>query len=251
MRQALKIYACLFFALLLFPSIHAQLNVTTLGVQLKPIIPSKYFGTGSEDAEVEELKVGFTPNAGVNFGMIVRRGLTKNWSLETGICMVQRNYTLRFSHPELAEVKELRFRYICYEIPIQAMVFVKLSDRLFMNASAGASIDLYPSNVESSVYEFRDTTRFDFYQKTYKQRWIQAALLANYGFEWRTPDKGYFYLGASYHRPFQSIGTTSILFEVNGNPTKTYSRLGGNYLTADFRYFFHEKPEKRKRKSDL
>ena len=182
--------------------------------------------------------------------MVVRRGLTRNWSVESGICMVQRNYTLHFNHPEFSGEKELRFRYIAYEIPMQALVFVKLSDRLFMNASAGASIDLYPSNVESSTYQYRDTLRFDFYQKTYKQSWIQLALLANYGFEWRTPDKGYFYLGASYHRPFRAIGTTAVLFELNGDPARTTTRLGGNYLTADFRYFFNEKPEKRKKKSE-
>jgi Outer membrane protein beta-barrel domain len=250
MSERIRSYVGLCMLLWVFQFGHAQVNVTTLGIQLKPMIPSKYFGTGTEDAEVEGLQVHFEPNVGLNFGMIVRRGLTRNWSVESGICMVQRNYTLHFKHPQFSGEKELRFRYIAYEIPMQAMVFVKLSDRLFMNASAGASIDLYPSNVESSTYEYRDTLRFDFYQKTYKQSWIQMALLANYGFEWRTPDKGYFYVGASYHRPFRPIGTTAVLFELNGDPAKTTSRLGGNYLTADFRYFFNEKPEKRKKKSE-
>jgi hypothetical protein len=240
-------------ALLLVASVAAaQVNVTTLGIQLKPMIPSKYFGTGTENVETEDLKVDFEPNVGLNFGMVVRKGLTRNWSLESGICMVQRNFTLHFNHPELIEEKQLRFRYICYEVPIQAMVFVKLTDEIFMNASAGLSLDLYPSNVESSDYEFRDTLRFDFYQKTFKNGWIQPALLANYGFEWRTPDKGYFYIGASYHRPFQEIGTTRVLFQIDEDPTTAFSGLGGNYLTADFRYFFHEKPERRsKKKSGL
>jgi len=250
MNKRVSSYLWLCMLLWVFQQSQAQVNVTTLGIQLKPMIPSKYLGTGTEDAEVEGLQVHFEPNVGLNFGMVVRRGLTRNWSVESGICMVQRNYTLHFNHPEFSGEKELRFRYIAYEIPMQALVFVKLSDRLFMNASAGASIDLYPSNVESSTYQYRDTLRFDFYQKTYKQSWIQLALLANYGFEWRTPDKGYFYLGASYHRPFRAIGTTAVLFELNGDPARTTTRLGGNYLTADFRYFFNEKPEKRKKKSE-
>ena len=250
MNKRVSSYLWLCMLLWVFQQSQAQVNVTTLGIQLKPMIPSKYLGTGTEDAEVEGLQVHLEPNVGLNFGMVVRRGLTRNWSVESGICMVQRNYTLHFNHPEFSGEKELRFRYIAYEIPMQALVFVKLSDRLFMNASAGASIDLYPSNVESSTYQYRDTLRFDFYQKTYKQSWIQLALLANYGFEWRTPDKGYFYLGASYHRPFRAIGTTAVLFELNGDPARTTTRLGGNYLTADFRYFFNEKPEKRKKKSE-
>lgn len=222
----------------------AQVNVTTLGIQLKPLIPSKYFGSGTENVEFEELRVRFEPNVGLNFGMVVRKGLTRNWSVESGICMVQRNFTLHYTHPLLPTEKQLRFRYVGYEIPLQALVFVKLTERVFMNASAGFSIDLYPSNVESSTFEYQDTLRFDFYQKTFKNNWIQPALLANYGFEWRTPDKGYFYLGASYHRPFAPIGTTRVLFQLDGDPTQTQVRLGGNYLTADLRYFFHEKPEK-------
>jgi hypothetical protein len=229
-------------------SVHSQENVTTLGIQLKPMIPSKYFSTGTGTFEMGNLNVDFEPNFGMNFGMVVRRGLTRNWSLESGICMVQRNYTMRFEHPNLLQDLSMRFRYICYEVPIQAMVFVKLTDEIFMNASAGVSLDLYPSNVESSTYAFEDTLRFDFYQKTYKNRWIQAALLANYGFEWRTPDKGYFYLGASYHRPFSAIGTTQLTFELNTVPLRDYIALGGNYLTADFRYFFHEKPQRKVKK---
>lgn len=226
----------------------AQENVTTLGIQFKPMIPSKYFGTGSGVFEMEQLNIDFEPNFGLNFGMVVRRGLTRNWSLESGICMVQRNYTMRFDHPNLLKDESMRFRYICYELPVQAMVFVKLTDAIFMNASAGVSLDIYPSNVESSTYAYQDTLRFDFYQKTYKMRWIQAALLANYGFEWRTPDKGYFYLGASYHRPFNVIGVTRLTFEFNTVPFRDDIELGGNYLTADFRYFFHEKPQRKAKK---
>jgi len=236
---------CLLQALLC----RGQENVTTLGIQLKPMVPSKYFGTGTDNFDMGELKVNFEPNFGLNFGMVVRRGFTKNWSFESGICLVQRNYTMRFDHPNLIKDHGMSFRYICYEIPMQAMVFVKLTDKVFMNASAGFSADLYPSNVESTSSVYEDTLRFDFYQKTFKRRWIQLALLANYGFEWRTTGKGYFYFGASYHRPFQSIGTTRVLFELNTTPIRNAVSLGGNYLTADFRYFFNEKPERRKKKS--
>jgi hypothetical protein len=36
--------------------------------------------------------------------------------------------------------------------------------------------------------------------------------------------------------------------ERNTVPNRAEVLLGGNYLTADFRYFFHEKPERRKPK---
>lgn len=227
----------------------SQENVTTLGIQLKPMIPSGFFGNGEQFTEGENYTVGLTPKMGWNFGMIVRRGFTKTWSFETGICMVQRNFTLTFNQPELEKPQKLDFRYVCYEIPVQGIVFVKLGEQLFMNASGGFSMDMYPSNVESSNYAKIDTVNFDFYQKTWRNGWLQFALLANYGFEWRSKESGYFYLGASYHRPFKEIGITKMVIERNTDPTRLSFLLGGNYLTADFRYFFNEKPEKKKPKS--
>jgi hypothetical protein len=239
-----------FIAILCFSSAsgYAQENVTTVGIQIKPMVTSKFLGTGTENVEEGDLKIGFEPNLGWNFGMVIRRGFTKNWSFESGICFVQRNYTMSFDYPDLKEVKTMKFRYIGYDIPLQALVFVKLTDQLFMNASAGVSLDLYPSNIETSDFEFIDTMRFDFYQKTFKNNWIQTAILANYGFEYRTRNDGYLYAGVSYHRPFSHIAITRINMERNTVPNRAEVLLGGNYLTADFRYFFHEKPERRKPK---
>lgn len=228
--------------------VFAQENVTTLGIQLKPMIPSKYFNTGTKGIESDTVNIDIQPRVGLNFGMIVRRGLTKSWSLETGICLVQRNYTMNIDIPALGERQSMSFRYICYEIPLQGIIFVKLSDELYMNGSAGFSLDLYPSNIESFASTRKDTVSYDFMHKTWRKSWIQGAILANYGFEYRTKSSGYFYLGASYHRPFSEIGITTIEVERNSNPDRYALLLRGNYLTADFRYFFHEKPERRKPK---
>jgi len=86
---------------------------------------------------------------------------------------------------------------------------------------------------------------FDINQKTYRNGWLKMALLANYGFEWRTSESGYLYFGISYHRPFSYIGVTRVDFEEDTRPTVVSFLLKGDYLTADFRYFFNEKPERR------
>jgi hypothetical protein len=179
-------------------------------------------------------------------GMVIRRGLNKNWSFETGINLVQRNYTLTFDHPILEEKQELDFRFIGYEIPLQGMIYVRLGDHLYMNASGGVSIDLYPTDVQSQVSSRRDTLRFDFFQRTFKNSWVQVALLANYGFEYRTKEDGYFYFGASFHRPFADIAQTAVQFDINTNPTRINYALSGSYLTLDFRYFFHEDPDRKR-----
>lgn len=248
-HTALRITCLTLFIWLLHAPMRGQMNVTTFGLQFKPMIPSKFFGSGPETASNGELTIGFTPRFGLNLGMVIRRGMTKNWSFETGINMVQRNYELNFQHSFLKSDQKLKFRYIGYEIPAQALVYVRLSDNLWMNASGGLSLDIYPTDVRSYTSVFQDTSAVDFEQLTLKNNWIQLSLLANYGFEWRTKEKGYFYFGASFHRPFSDIGTTIASLSINNNAgTSLAYALKGSYLTADFRYFFHEKPEKRKTK---
>jgi hypothetical protein len=140
----------------------------------------------------------------------------------------------------------MRYRFIGYEIPMQGLLYMRLGKELYVNASGGLSMDLYPSNVETSNGYFVDTVAFDFYQKTIRQRWLQLSVLANVGFEWRTKESGYIYLGASYHRPFNQIAQVYAEMQIDTDPTSVVFPLSGNYLTVDFRYFFHEAPERKK-----
>jgi hypothetical protein len=117
----------------------------------------------------------------MNMGMVIRKGITKNWSFETGICFVQRNFSARVKPSNLSDSLVMSYRMIAYEIPLQALVFVKLGEHLYMNASGGCSLDFYPSNVESYATALQDTNRFDVIQKTWRRSWIQPALIANYG----------------------------------------------------------------------
>jgi len=223
----------------------AQENVTTFGIQFKPMLPLKFIGGEEEILREESFEATLSPQFGMNFGMVVRKGITKMWSFETGINLVQRNYSLNITHPDMPEDKSMNYRFICYEIPLQAMAYVKLGDQLYMNASGGFSFDMYPSNVESFASSRKDTTVFDYYQKTVRNGWLQYALLANYGFEWRTKKNGYYYFGVSYHRPFRLIGVTFLEAEKNDDPARLNFSLKGDYLTLDLRYFFHEKPDRK------
>lgn len=237
-----------FVTLALGIGLFAQEGVTTFGIQFKPMLPLKFIGSEPEILTNENFQSQFSPEFGMNFGMLVRRGLTKMLSFETGINLVQRNFSLNIHHPDMPEDKRMNYRFICYEIPLQGMVYVKLGERLYMNASGGVSLDMYPSSVESFANARRDSIVFDFYQKTVRNGWLQFALLANYGFEWRTKSKGYYYLGVSYHRPFNLIGVTFLTAERNRDPARLEHIIKGDYLTLDLRYFFNEKAERKKTK---
>lgn len=225
-----------------------QERVTTFGIQCKPMFPSKFFGTSEQSFVGDVFSVNFIPVMGYNFGMVIRKGMTKKLSLETGINSVQRNFRIEFLHPVLREKETLNYRLVGYEIPVLGLIYVRLGEHLWMNASGGLSIDMYPSNVKSSASTFVDSLSINITQITVRQNWIQPALLANYGFEWRTQQSGLFYLGASFHRPFSDIALTRANITIDNVPSSLFYSLSGAYLTVDLKYFFPENTSRANKK---
>ena len=240
-------YAIIVALVVVSASSVSQKDVTTFGVQVKPIVPSKFFNSGAQTMSHEYLTVDMTPKLGWNFGMLMRMGFTDMFSLETGINVVRRNYNLNAYDAEFDTNLELDYTFAGYEVPVQMLVYVKLGNQFWMNASGGVSFDTYPSDAFSTNDAVVDTLVLDIEQRTFRRSWVQMALLANYGFEYRTKDKGYWYLGASYHRPFSDMATTEVIYVRNTVPEVVSANLSGSYLTVDLRYFFHEDPERNHR----
>lgn len=247
MRYWFKIVALFACSLIAF-SLKSQLNVTTFGIQFKPIFSNKYFDTGPVQVQKDVLSVDFEPRGGYSYGMIIRKGLSDRISIETGINYTRRVYNTRFSDSDSLVNSELTFRFISYEIPVQALFFVRLGDKMWMNGAGGVSIDLYASDVFVSNFLNNDGIIYDFEVRSFRRSIAQVALLANYGFEYRTEEDGYIYLGLSYHRPFTYMATSEATYSHNNYLSKVSTNLSGNYLTIDLRYYFHEDPEKKKKK---
>ncbi len=219
----------------------AQERITTFGVQFKPIIPIDFINSGNQSLEKNNILYQLKPQPGLNFGMVIRKGFTKNISLETGINILRRNYDLSINDLDSSFLGTSNFRIINYEIPVAALVYVRLADNLFMNVSGGFSLDIYPS----------DLFTYDDYFENAVNRfgWIRTSLIANVGWEFRTKKSGYFYLGASFHRPFSKIMREYIHYRGFNKSEQATFDLSGNYLTIDFRYFFHEDKVKKKKKT--
>ncbi len=202
-----------------------------------------FLGTG--ESTDEDLGVKFTQGLKSGFagGMVIRRGFSDLLSLEAGINYVKRKYSLKIQDRDL-EINS-SYRIIGYEIPVSLLVYIQLGEQLYMNVSMGPSLDMFASSVQNFDSNFN--------QVSFRNHVMQAAVLANLGWEWRTEKSGYFYIGASYHRPFQYIYLSEIEYYIpNKLPTEpnaySESELLGNYLTLDFRYFFHEDPETKKQR---
>ncbi len=218
----------------------AQKGVLTAGFQFKPIFSSSMFGTGPIEKRIDTVLFTMKPGGGFAAGMMIRRGITNRVSAETGINYVKRNYSIKIDKEEVKATTD--FSIVGYEVPLLGMVYIQLSQELFMNVALGASLDFFPSEIATKGTNF---THFS--QRNHR---LVPGVLANLGWEWRTEKSGYFYLGASYHRPYQHIYDTFVIYKEGvGRETPAQFKLEGTYLTVDLRYFFHEDPDSKSSKN--
>ena len=171
--------------------------------------------------------------------MVVRRGLNRTFSLETGINYIDRNYRLSVSNSTISLDDFTDFSLRSYEIPYQLLTNVRVSDNIYLNVAFGVSHNIFASDVYSEGEE-----DYKFIQNTLKRRRIQMAMLANIGAEFRTEKDGIFYIGASLHRPWDEVGRIYPEYDDFNESAPSldahYLEVLGNFVTIDFRYFFHE-----------
>ncbi len=167
----MKFKLFLYIVLLLFAlKSEAQERVTTFGIQLKPIIPTEFFNAGKQEVNNEGIQYLNEPKFGMSFGMVIRKGLTKNISLETGLNFLKRNFDLTINNPDSSLSGTSDFSIVNYEIPVLALVYVELSRSIFMNVAGGVSLDLYPTPLFVDGDYFTNAIN--------RTNWIQPSLLA-------------------------------------------------------------------------
>ncbi len=216
---------------------YAQKGIVTAGFQFKPIFNNDFFRAGAQSAFNGNAEVMVKPNSGYCAGMVIRRGFSDRISVETGINYIRRNYQLVLTDSGFYHSK--RFKFIGYEIPLSVLVYIRLGQKIYMDASLGNSLDFYPSDI------YTGDDYFD--SEGLRKSWLKPAVIANVGAEYRTEKSGYFYLGVSYHRPYNFIFRSRTLITGTNYPI-FQTDVSGNYLTIDFRYFFNEDPLNKQRK---
>ena len=221
----------------------AQKGKISIGLQYRPLIPVETFDGPPLFYSNQSLETTVSNKFGGSFGMLIRRDFTDRWSLEFGINQTRRNYSLSMrdnSVDALLVPLNTSVGIISYEIPVQGLYYVKLSRDFFMNVMTGISFNGFPTDVAKYEEGYRFNGR---YGSKYS-----LSLLANVGIEYRTKDKGKFYLGASLHRPINPIYLATTEIEKNGDQLVSGDGITGNFLSLDIRYFFKatEVSEKKK-----
>lgn len=215
------------------------------GIFVSPVVPNNFIGdveTNMQDS-AKTMFATYKHQWGINFGATVRIGLTKNISLETGISQVRRNYLVSVEIPDSSFSGDQKLAFVNYDIPINALFYVQLSEKWYMNASIGFSINQYPS-------DSRDTILFNYKNKASVEarRTVRTSFAANagLGFEYRTEDYGTFYFGGGAKVPFKDPFYGVVIGQTvsNGNDRVAFSPISTGYFTIDFRYFIPYKRAK-------
>lgn len=206
------------------------------GFQFKPLIPGDFLAKSQITVTNGNFSGVFTQKYGYSFGAMTRIGITKLISFETGINQVNRNYAIDFAFPDSSLYGSTSFGVVSYDIPVNAMIYIQLSEKFFSNASLGASFVYYPSNVGATLPV---ENKILFSAEGKRNRLFDCELNANFGFELRTEKNGFFYLGASAKIPFAPIFTVAAVYEYPSSDAVTATgEVNGAYLSLDLRYFF-------------
>ncbi len=220
------------------PGGFAQLGVTTFGLQVKPVIPFGFFDA-DKVFQQEHLDATLALDGGLAFGMVVRTGISKSISLEVGLDQITRRYDFTMSNDTAGYTDATSIRYVGFELPVTCLVYIRLGERTWMNNALGASVDFYPGDAR------RELANAQIY--LFRRNWAQVGIVGNIGVEYRTEKSGYFYLGATFHRPFGDMAQADATWldrYASYRPYRMTTGLSGSYLTLDLRYFFHEDPDK-------
>lgn len=205
------------------------------GIQVRPVFPTRFIGSPETILTQDEFTTTITQKLGYSFGGTVRAGLTKLLAFETGINFTQRNFNVAMSVPDSNVFATNDLSFISYDIPVNGLVYIQLSEKFYMNASLGAALVFKPTDVGIVNYPGGS---FSFTHTGRVQSKFAVDLNANFGFEYRTEKSGFFYIGGSARVPLAPIFDIVAQYKYQGYKKTIYGEIDGTFLAVDFKYFF-------------
>lgn len=204
------------------------------GFQYKPLIPVSVVGDRPFEIGEGPFTSVVAPRLGYTYGGIVRIGITELLAIETGISYTKRNFSIDYDVPDSSIVANDGLSYINFDIPINFLVYIKLSDKFYMNSSLGTSLIYYPSNVRAVV---NPEGKHQFIFEGRRMSFFSADINANVGFEFRTEKNGIFYVGASGKIPLTPVLRIATEYRYDTEKFVAFSEIQGAQVSLDFKYF--------------
>jgi hypothetical protein len=205
------------------------------GIQTRAIFPSAFVGNPLTTVSKDAMKATLTQNLGYSFGGVVRVGITELIALETGINFTQRYFRIEGSLVDSNIYVKNDLGFIQYDIPINALFYVKMTKQWYANASLGVAAGFKPTSI-ATLNNINGTQIF--YHTGVVENKASLDLNGNLGFEFRSKRSGFFYLGTSVRLPIRPLFVYVATFKDQSYKATQYGNVSGAYLSLDLRYFF-------------
>lgn len=210
------------------------------GLQFRPVFPTKFIGNpvlnlASAPSEQVQYTASIRQQMGFSFGATVRAGVTKLIAIETGINFTRRNFDLDYEIEDSSLMVSNSLGFINYDIPINALFYIQLADKWFMNASLGVNINFSPTDVRVAD---KPSGNHEFIATGLVRQKFNFGMNANMGFEFRTKKAGFFYLGGSGSVPFSPLFDIFLVYKNQGYQSSNFEPVDGSFLAIDIKYFF-------------
>ncbi|MFA7274119.1 MAG: outer membrane beta-barrel protein [Crocinitomicaceae bacterium] len=174
---------------------------TYFALQLRGLIPNKFSEQKLNTVFNDTLTSSIYQKNGFSFGGIIRKRYTKSLGVETGLNLSKRYYDLTVSVPDSGLAFNKDFSFTTFELPVNGLVFIQLTNKFFANAGLGVSAIYKPSSVGVLFKEGKNA--FTLGGIAYRK--FNFNINAQLGFEFASEKSGTFYLGGSAHIPLTPL----------------------------------------------
>ena len=206
------------------------------GFQVRPLLPTQFIGNPITTIQQPVFSTSLTQTYGYSIGGIVRAGFTKRLALETGIHYNIRKFDVDMSIPDSALYAKNDLTFITFEIPINLLVYIQMSKKVYASTALGVAMTFKPTDVGILTLPGGSNT---FTHTGFAQRKFVLDFDAHFGVEYRTEKKGFFYLGGAAKIPFSPLFDLIATYKYQGNKTTYYGVVDGSFLAIELKYFFH------------
>jgi hypothetical protein len=210
---------------------------THFAFQLRGLVPNKFSEQRTNTVFNDTLTSSIKSKYGFSFGGVIRRRYTDRLGIEMGLNICKRYYDVSTGIPDSNQFFTKDFAFTNFELPVNGLVFIKLSERFYTNAGLGISAIYKPSSVAAE--EFKEN-KGEFSMAGIVEKKFNLNINAQLGFEFVSDRSGIFYLGGSAHIP---TGTLFYFYsKYNYANSDIFSAVVYNqrspFFTLDLRFYF-------------
>lgn len=206
---------------------------TSFGVQTRAILPIDYLTKNIYSTTSLQFESTIFQKSGFSFGGVVRTNITNTFALETGINFTQRRFDLNVAIADSNIFIAQDMTFIEYDIPINALFYIPMSEKFFLNTSVGVALSYKPTNTRVNL-RHENTHYFNLYG--FRNKSVGFSLNANAGLEYRTKKNGSFYLGGAIRFPFAQLFEYVAFYNSETESDIGTHSIDGSFIALDFKY---------------